>query len=196
MTSLIVGCSGAYKIGKKIAEKLRKPYSRLNIEKFPDNELHIGFNVSLKGKKVFLVQSFFKDISDKILETLFAAQTAKELGAKKIVLIAPYFPYLRQDKKFREGEGISAKIIAQLLSSFDKIFIVEPHLHRFKKFEEFFPNATKISVATAIKEYIAKNFKDYIIIGPDQESANWILPISELLSIKPVSYTHLTLPTN
>ncbi|MBU2523425.1 MAG: ribose-phosphate diphosphokinase [Nanoarchaeota archaeon] len=186
MTSVIIGCSGASEIARKIARRLHLPYSKLSAEKFPDRELHVGFNTSIKGKIVFLVQSFYNNISDKILEVLFAAQTAKDLGASKVMLIAPYFPYLRQDKRFKEGESISAKIVAKIFSKVDKVFIVEPHAHRLKRFKDFFPNAVKISAADVIAGYIKKKFDDYVLIGPDEESSNWIIPISKQLSIEPI----------
>lgn len=188
MTSIIVGCSGATEIAKKIAKHLKLPYSKLNAEKFPDNELHTGFNSTIKGKDVFLVQSFCKDIADDVLESLFALHTAKDLGAKKVMLVAPYFPYLRQDKRFKQGESINARIIARLFSGFDRVFIVEPHAHRLKDFKAYFPNAQKISAAKAIAEYIHKKFDDYILMGPDEESANWIIPISKLLHTNPIIF--------
>jgi len=188
MSSVIVGCSGGAGIAKKVAKKLHLQYSALNAEKFPDNELHVGFTIPIKNKKVWLVQSFFGNISDKILESLFALQTAKDLGAAEVVLVAPYFPYLRQDKRFGSGESISAKIVAKIFSGFDKVFVVEPHAHRLKEFKEFFHNASKVSAAKAIEEYIDKNFDDYVLIGPDEESANWIIPVSELLLTRPIIF--------
>ena len=181
---LVIGCSGSHNLAKEIAKRLNANYADLVVDKFPDNEIRIRFSKSVKGGKVILVQSFYNNrysVNDKIVEVLFAAYTARELKAKKLFLVAPYLAYLREDKRFEKGESISAKIIAKLFKIFDKVFIVEPHLHRFKKLKDFFPNAKKISVAREISDYIKKNFEDYILVGPDQESWQWVKDIAKYL---------------
>lgn len=183
---IVVGCSGAKTLAKTVAKKSKLPYSDLVVEKFPDNENKIRFKIPLKNKTIFLVQSYFGNISDKILESLFALYTAKDLGAREVILVASYFPYLRQDKRFKSSEGINALLIAKLFSVFDQVLIVEPHLHRFRSFKDFFLKAKKISIAAEITNYIKKNFKDYVLIGPDQESVQWIKPVALKLKTQPI----------
>src|SRR3989338_2694834 len=131
LDSIVVSCSNGMHLGKRIASRLKAQHSILISDKFPDDELRVAFNCNLKNKNLFLVQSFYKNISDCLIESILAAKTAKELGAKKIHLIAPYFPYLRQDKRFRKGEAVSQYIIASLIdNAFDSVTIIDPHLHR------------------------------------------------------------------
>jgi ribose-phosphate pyrophosphokinase len=185
--SLIISCSGAKHIAKKIANKAKAEYSELQIKKFPDNELDIKFLKNLKNKEIILVQSFYQNINEKIIETLFAAYTAKDLGAKKVNLIALYFPYLRKDKRFKPGECISAKVMVKLFSIFNKILIVEPHLHRIKKLKKLFPNAKKIEVSKEIATYLKKrNIQNPIYLGPDIESKQWVSKVTKHLKAKPV----------
>ena len=80
----------------KIARKLKSPYSNLEVKKFPDGELKVRFTSNVRGKDVVLVQSFYGNVNDCIVVVIFAAETAKDLGAKKVFLAAPYFPYFRQ----------------------------------------------------------------------------------------------------
>src|SRR3989338_8705569 len=87
---LIIGCSHGRHLAANVAKKLKKPYSELKVKKFPDGELHIRFLKNVKGNTVVLVQSFYGSINDNVMEALFAAYTAKDLGAKKIILAAPY----------------------------------------------------------------------------------------------------------
>jgi len=137
----------------------------------------------VKGKVVYFVQSFYpqkNDINDKVMEVLFAVHTAKELGAKQMFLIAPYLAYLREDKRFEKGESINAKILAKLFKIFDKVYVVEPHLHRFKKFSVFFPNAVRVNLSEEVSEYIKKNIKEpYVLAGPDGESLQWVEPVAK-----------------
>jgi ribose-phosphate pyrophosphokinase len=183
MKKIIIACSGAEHIAKKIASKLKSEYSKLYIKKFPDNELNIRFLKDVKKKKVILIQSFYNNINEKIIETLFAAYTLKDLKAKKIILLALYFPYLRKDTRFRKGDCISAQVIAKLFKIFDRILIVEPHLHRIKNLKKSFPNATRISVVEDISNYL-KKIKNPYFIGPDIESLQWASHVSQLLGKK------------
>ena len=116
-----------------------------------------------------------------LLNILFAAETAKDLGAKKVILAAPYLAFLRQDKRFHPGEAITSKIMAKLLNhSIDKIITIDPHLHRYKSLNEIFSIPTKRLTANgAIADYIRRNFKNPVIIGPDEESYQWARKIAE-----------------
>ena len=74
-----------------------------------------------------------------LFDIIFAAETAKDLGAKKVILVAPYLSYMRQDKRFKSGECISSKIMAQLLNrSVDKLITIDPHIHRYKSLKDIF----------------------------------------------------------
>lgn len=67
----------------------------------------------------------------KLLPLYFLSQTAKELGGKSTAIVAPYLAYMRQDKRFQAGEGITSTYFAKLISSFaDFLITIDPHLHR------------------------------------------------------------------
>lgn len=187
--NLIIGCSGAKHLVKAIAKKSKTNYCNLEIERFPDTELKIRITKEVKGKNVYFVQSFYKskntDVNDKLIEVLFAAHTARELKAKKVFLVSPYLAYLREDKRFKKGEIISAKILADFCKVFNKVYVLEPHLHRFKSFKEFFPNAVKISLSDEIVNYIKNEIKgDYLLVGPDIESKQWVKSVVDKLNKK------------
>jgi len=180
---LFVSCSHGKHLGYKIARSMHLKHSELAVNKFPDDELLIRFNSNLKNKIVILVQSFYKNISDCIVEVILAAGTARDLGAKKVYLIAPYFPYLRQDKRFHEGESISQEIIAELIERyFDSIYIIDPHLHRKNSLNDIFKiKSVKLSANNLIANYIKKNIKNPVIIGPDAESYKWAKNVADLI---------------
>ena len=116
---------------------------------------------------------------------VLAAKTANELGAKKVVLVAPYFPYLRQDKRFHSGEAISQSIVAGLIDKyFDEVYIMDPHLHRKNKLGNIFKIRAKKLTANALRaDYIQKNIKNPVIIGPDEESYKWARNVAEMLGV-------------
>jgi len=177
---IIIGCSHGLHLAKKIARKLKKQYSKLQVRQFPDSETYLKFNVNVKNKILMLVQSFYGNVNDCIIETLFAAETAADLGAKKIILVAPYFPYLRQDKRFSPGECISLRTIAKNIDEdFDEVYIMDPHLHREKTLKHIFKiKSHKLTANPLIVEYI-KKVKNALIIGPDVESYKWAEKVAD-----------------
>jgi len=170
----VVCCSGAKHIARQIAKKLGAKYSELQVTKFPDGELDIKFKTNLKSKRVLLVQSFYGNLNEKIIETLFAVYTAKDLGAKKVELFASHFPYFRKDKRFSNGECVSIKVMSKLFKVFNRIYVIDPHLHRIKKIKSVFKKGKKLSVVPLVAKYLkAHKIKNIIFIGPDSESLQW-----------------------
>jgi len=176
---LIIGCSNSRDLAKNISKNLKCDYSDLSVKKFPDGELYLKFETELKNQDVVLVQSLHPS-DEALLELIFAIHTAKDLGAKKVRVVIPYLAYIRQDKRFNPGECVSSKIVGSLLSVADEIITIDPHLHRFKSLNEVFKTkAVKLSANDLIQDYISKNFKDPVIIGPDAESYQWAQSIAK-----------------
>lgn len=172
---IITTCGNSEKLARKLAKKLKAKFSPLTIKSFPDGDIYLKFNTSLKGKKLIIVQSFQPDSDMSLFDVIFAAHTAKDLGAKKIILVAPYLAYMRQDKRFHPGEAISSRIMAKLLNnSVDRIITIDPHLHRYKSLKDIFRiPAKKLTANSLIAEYIIRKIKRPVIIGPDWESNQW-----------------------
>ncbi|MBD3164262.1 ribose-phosphate diphosphokinase [Candidatus Woesearchaeota archaeon] len=179
---IVIGCSHGRHIAGEIAKKAKRRYAELLVERFPDNELHIKFKAHLvKNKRVVLIQSFYDDIDSCLIEVMFAARTAKELGASSVTLMAPYFPYMRQDKMFDYGEVVSVHVLGEILSKIiDNIYILDPHLHREKTLGHIFSvPAHKLSANPIIAEYI-RTVKKPLIVGPDWESYKWARKTAEI----------------
>jgi len=176
---IIVGCSASQELARKIARKLKAEFLALEVRHFPDGEIYLRFKKTVKGNTVVLVQSFF-DPEEKIIEVLFAAHTAKDLGAKKVILMAPYLAYMRQDKRFHPGECISSHVMAKLFRVFDELITIDPHLHRIHKLSNLFKMKTKrLSANSLISAYIKKHFKNILVVGPDEESYQWARKVAE-----------------
>ena len=174
MKRIIIGCSNSKELAKKIAKATNSIYSELLTRRFPDGESYLKFQCNVKNSEVILVQSTHPSPDQAIMEAIFASKTAKELGAKKVVLIAPYLAYMRQDKRFHEGECKSNSIMAELLSCADKLITIDPHLHRISSLKEIFKTpAIALTANHLLAKFIEKNYKNSIILGPDMESYQW-----------------------
>ncbi len=148
--------------------------------KFPDKETYVKINSDVKGRKIVFVASLINpDV--KILPLLFAAKTALDLGAKEIGLIAPYLVYMRQDKQFNPGEGITSKYFSSLLSQyFNWLITIDPHLHRFHSLNEIYSIPSFVLHAIdPIANWIKQHVNTPILIGPDQESEQWVAKIAK-----------------
>ncbi len=121
-----------------------------------------------------------------LYDIVFAAETAKDLGAKKVILVAPYLAYMRQDKRFNPGEAVSSRIMAKLLNnSVDKIITVDPHLHRYRSMKEVFTiSAKNLTANLLIADYVKKKISNAVIIGPDWESYQWAEAIAKRIGVE------------
>lgn len=147
---------------------------------FPDEETYVKINTDVKNHNVVFIANLERP-NNKILPLLFAAQTAHDLGAKEIGLIVPYLVYMRQDKQFSVMEGITSKYFAALLSNyFNWLMTIDPHLHRLHSLSEIYSIPTIVLHAiNPIVQWIKHHVDHPIIIGPDQESKQWVESIAK-----------------
>ena len=119
--------------------------------------------------------------NEKILPLLFAAATARELDAEKVGLVAPYLAYMRQDRRFKPGEAVTSRQIAQLLSNaFDWLVTVDPHLHRHGSLAEIYRIPTRVvHAASLISRWIKMHVPKPFVIGPDSESEQWVAAVAK-----------------
>ncbi len=142
---------------------------------FPDGELKLRLPDTLP-QRVTLLRSLHQP-NEKLLELLLVARTARVLGAHHLTLVAPYLAYMRQDIAFQPGEAVSQRIIGRFIADlFDAIITVDPHLHRIATLQEAVPvpQAIVLSGAPLLADLIALHRKQPLLVGPDEESAQWI----------------------
>lgn len=158
-----------------LAKKCGAEVGDASIRRFPDGETYVKINSDVKNKKIIAVCTF-NHPDDKILPLYFLTKTAKNLGAKYIHLVAPYLAYMRQDKRFQEGESITSEYFAGLISFFvDELTTIDPHLHRIASLSEIYSIPTKVLHASGlISQWIKNNIKKAVLVGPDSESEQWV----------------------
>jgi ribose-phosphate pyrophosphokinase len=154
---------------------------KLLLHHFPDGETLIQMAPPQGGDAVIVCTLDRPDA--KVLPLMMAAATARELGAARVGLVAPYLAYMRQDMRFNPGEALSAKIFGEWLGhTFDWLVTVDPHLHRHATLAEVYPHAAHVvHAASQLAVWIDAHVTMPLIIGPDSESAQWVTAVSNLL---------------
>jgi ribose-phosphate pyrophosphokinase len=187
MSILIAAFPETSGIGKKVASMLKAEYSSIDARSFPDSEFHLKLKKDPRKKIVVIISSMAKDPDTKLIETILAGGIARDYGAKKVILVATYMPYMRQDSHFLKYDSFSSKYIIKLLDNFDHIIVLDPHLHRIKKMKELSGKAENISANSLVAGFIKKRFgKNFEIVGPDEESEQWSDRVAKILKKKVV----------
>jgi ribose-phosphate pyrophosphokinase len=116
-----------------------------------------------------------------VLPLLLLVETLRDLGARRIGLIAPYLAYMRQDRRFNSGEGISSHYFSALLSRhLDWLVTVDPHLHRIHDLGEIYSiPAHALTAVRPIADWLAATVERPLVIGPDSESRQWAANVAE-----------------
>jgi ribose-phosphate pyrophosphokinase len=170
---------------RRLAACLAVPLHEIATHTFPDGELRV---TAWPVSAVSIVYAPLDRPNDKLLALLFAAESLRRNGCKRLVLVAPYLCYMRQDAAFHPGEAISQKVIGRLIAgSFDRLITVDAHLHRTARLSDVCPgiDADNLSAMPAIARHLQANSFDprLVIVGPDAESRGWVTELSTLLGV-------------
>ena len=173
----IIGGSASKMIAEDLSMRLNVPLADTVSKRFPDDEFYTRIKDDISGEHVVIVQTTFPD--NKIIELFLLQNAAKEANAKKITVVIPYFGYARQDKKFENGEPISAKALAELIGlNADKIITVDPHKEYILDF--FSTSAISCSAVPEIAKYLMEKEID-MILAPDKGAIDRVKKASEII---------------
>jgi ribose-phosphate pyrophosphokinase len=178
-TSLVLGFPGYRDPARRLAAAAGLDYADIGVHRFPDGESLVRLPESLPARVVLCCS--LDDPNAKLVELELAAATALQLGARRLALVAPYLCYMRQDTAFHPGEAVSQRIIGALLARhFDTLVTVDPHLHRTRDLGQAVPvrHAHALSAAPLMARWLAARDDRPLLIGPDEESAQWVEAIA------------------
>ena len=180
MKTILFSLPGNQELTAQLAKKMNAEIGECKLRKFPDGESYTRILSDVKGKCVVMVCTLHEP-DEKLLPLYFLSHTAKSLGAMCTCLVAPYLAYMRQDKVFHEGEGVTSTFFGKLISGFaDSITTIDPHLHRISSLDEVYDIPNKvIHAADDISKYIKENIHNPVLIGPDSESEQWVSDVAE-----------------
>lgn len=171
---LVLGFPENLKQAQLLSEALDCPLAQVKIHHFPDGESLVTLPEELP--ETLVVFRSLYDPNAKLIELIFALQAARAQGVKRLILVAPYLCYMRQDKAFQAGEAVSQKIIAGLLGACtDHLITVDPHLHRIHDLAEIFTDCQThcLSAAPLLGGYLNHNGGKLLLVAPDEEALRW-----------------------
>jgi ribose-phosphate pyrophosphokinase len=165
-------------LGKILVQKTGFEFGKLTIREFPDRESFVQIFTEVKNKNIIILCGLDKPNS-KIMPLIFLADLCRELGAKKITLVTPYLGYMRQDKRFNDGEAITSRTFAGILNNyFDSGVTIDPHLHRYHSLSQIYKIPFKtLRASDTVAQWIKENIVNPVLIGPDEESEQWVSDI-------------------
>ena len=180
MKPLLFALPGNEELTSRLSAHLAADLGSLETRRFPDGETYVRLLTEVRARSVVLVCTLDSP-DDKTLRLLFAAHAARDLGAARVGLVAPYLAYMRQDKRFRSGEAITSNAYARLLSaSVDWIVTIDPHLHRRSSMSEIYSIPVAVChAASKFSDWIREHVTDAIVIGPDSESEQWVSAVAD-----------------
>ena len=153
---------------KKICEYLDMPQGGAKVKTFSDGEIQIEIDENVRGKDVFMVQSTCRPVNDNLVELLLMLDALKRSSASRVTAVIPYYGYARQDKKVAPRVPISAKLVADMMTTAGANRIITMDLHAGQIQGFFDVPVDNLFAAPVILDYMRGRFQDnLVVVSPD-----------------------------
>jgi ribose-phosphate pyrophosphokinase len=155
-------------LAEKICSNLGVPLGKASVTTFSDGETRVEINENVRGMDVFIIQSSCPPVNVTLMELLIMIDAMKRASADRITAVIPYYGYARQDRKVAPRAPITAKLIADLITTAGAHRVLSMDLHA-GQIQGFFNIPVDNLFATPVLlEYMKKNFQnDIVIVSPD-----------------------------
>ena len=156
------------RFAREVAGYLGLELGKAFVGRFNNGEIQVKIDESVRGQDVFLIQTTSYPVNDHLMELLIMIDAAKRASAKTITAVIPYYAYARQDRKTRGREPITAKLVADLLTTAGATRVVTIDLHA-GQIQGFFniPMDNLVGVPLLAEYFEGKHLKDPIVVSPD-----------------------------
>ena len=158
-------------LAMQIASALGLTLGKCTVGHFSDGEVSVSIGETVRGSDVFLVQSTCEPVNDNLMELLIMIDACKRASAGRITAVIPYFGYARQDRKSKARDPISAKLVADILTTAgaNRVLTMDLHAHQLQGF--FNIPVDNLMGASVLIPHIAGKFgrsrDDMMIVSPD-----------------------------
>ncbi len=166
----IIACNSSKSLAEKISKHIDVPLADASVRTFNDREIFVEINENIRGEDVFIIQSTSHPANDHLMELLITIDAARRGSAKRITAVIPYYGYARQDRKTGPRTPITAKLVANLITSAgaDRVLTMDLHAGQIQGFFDI-PLDNIFSVRPIIDDVKAKfnGNKDLVVTSPD-----------------------------
>lgn len=174
-------------LAEEIAEKIGLPVGSANVGKFSDGECAVNINEVVRGSDVFIIQSTCSPVNDNLMELLVMIDALRRASAGRVTAVMPYFGYARQDRKAKARDPISAKLVANLLTTAgaDRVLTMDLHAAQLQGFFDI-PVDHLLGVpilAQYFKEKFGNDVDDVVVVSPDVGSVTRSRKFAEKLEV-------------
>ena len=186
---------GAYpELAEEIAGHMGVDVTATTRREFANGELFIRPDDSVRGTDAFVVQSYTTPINQWVMETLILVDSLKRASAKRITVVAPFYPYARQDKKHRGREPISARLIADLFKTAgaDRLMAVDLHTAQIQGF--FDGPVDHLFALPLMSQYVLHKYgqEDIVVVSPDTGRVRTAEQWADSLGGLDIAFVHKT----
>ena len=152
---------------QRICGELKTPIGKSLVKSFSDGEINVEINESVRGMDVFVIQSICAPTNNNLMELLILIDALKRASAGRITAVLPYYGYARQDRKVSPRAPISAKLIADLITTAgaSRILTVDLHAGQIQGF--FNVPVDHLYAAPVLLDYLKRLEDDIVIVSPD-----------------------------
>ena len=165
----IISCNSNIPLAESVGEYLSLPLTKANVKRFADQEVFVEVLENVRGQDVFVIQSTSYPANDHIMELLVTLDALRRASAKRVTAVIPYFGYARQDRKPGPRTPISAKLVANLITTAgaNRVLTIDLHAGQIQGFFDI--PVDNLYGAPLIVEDIQKNKKnkDLMVVSPD-----------------------------
>lgn len=151
-----------------IVEQMGISLGDMNVTRFSNGEIRVDVNESVRGADCFVLSSGVHPINENLMELLVIGDALRRASARRITAVVPHYPYARQDRKARGREPITAKLVANLITTagFRRLLTIDLHAAQIQGF--FDTPVDHLNAGPLIADYFKKkNLKDAIVVSPD-----------------------------
>jgi ribose-phosphate pyrophosphokinase len=192
MSLKILTGSANFGLAKDIGQKMRVPLARRILERFPDGELHIELQDSVRGDDVYLVQPTCPPVDEHLFELLLMADACRRAGASHLTAVIPYFGYARQDRRAHGREPVSVRLIADLISASGLQRVVGVDFHSHAVESAFAIPVEHVSAISMLAEAVRPSLQGKaVIVSPDLGAVKMAERYAKILD-SPVAIIHKT----
>ena len=155
-------------LAQEIADHLGTTLGQIEVDRFSNGEVRVSINESVRGADVFVVQSTCHPVNDTLMELLIMIDAFRRASARRITAVVPFYGYARQDRKTRGREPITAKLVANLITTAgaDRLLSMDLHAGQIQGFFDI--PVDHLTAGPLLAQYFAdKGLDDMVIVSPD-----------------------------